>query len=470
MSSLVHILDQAGYLPAPQGKVIEEICRHSGVPFVGSILELGIVDEDDLYILFKKNSTYAAWDHLAEFDRAAQKLAFDSMQTFLPVMEEFEVYPLALDNGVLIMACTDPSDREMIQQLEFFMNCRIKPILAKKSQIHAALRTVKSDFFPRQNKFPLEKLLPHVANVRQLKHLVHDGYDVPTLDEKIKIVLNRKKAKEDEIQSAAQAANTANNENQENFVSISEVPDLKEVLDEKLVEESTFEAEGHLAELAKEMTDEYEVSEESSVSQEIPEDAPPKVFVATRHHKQPPRIKWSADPVTVAVQKARLATYIAPHNTKSVQESTKGFALAGLIQGLVAIKLPNDPSFQALAHWRRADDKSMFYCDEGIQHYVNEDVNKYLVELEYEGCETIDLDAKDPPDCLRRFSVWANSEQSLYVYRQLSDDADERDLVLLAVADRSLIENAGLQNEISELMKALVNTFGAPSKPPETEA
>src|SRR5690606_8551117 len=143
------------------------------------------------------NSTYSSWDESTEFSRQSEKKALDSVQAFLPLMEEFEIYPLSREDGVMVIACTDPSDRALMQKLEFFLNCRVKPVLAKKSQIHAALRAIKSDFLPRPHKIPLDELLPHVSHVRQLRHLSQSGYDVPTLDERVRIAQSIKKAREE---------------------------------------------------------------------------------------------------------------------------------------------------------------------------------------------------------------------------------------------------------------------------------
>ena len=447
MTQLINLLDQEGFLPAQQGQVIEQISHSKGVPFVCSVLELGIVDEDDLFTLFKNHSTYSAWDHFSQFERQAQKQAQDIANEHRALMEEFEVYPLALDKGVLFLACTDPSDRSIIQRLEFFLNYRVKPILAKKSQIQTALKGLQSDYQPRPRKFPITDLIPFISDNRKIKQLHQQGYSVPDLDEKVKIArarLDEKHAKElEQSSSEPQTPTSSFTPSELDFIDPTE--------------------DGHLSELVKEIGVDVPQEIQAQTDEQRITGAQSNATKATRQ-RQAPTISWSPDPKVASVQRARLATSVSAQNNKSVQEAVKGFALAGILQGIVALRTSGATGYLALAHWRRADDKSMFYTDDEIQHYISEEVNSFLDSLVFEGQKTYNLDEVDPPEELRRFSVWANSDQALSIFRQTSKDEYRVEVIILGITDDTLNSNNDLQNEIAELLVALAKSYGVDTK------
>lgn len=135
MSKLGSLLVREGLLTEPDRRMIHrESGTHRG-SFARSILALGVIDEYELAALFAAKTSY----------RIASKNLSDELQDdvlgLIPahILNWLDVLPLKRSNGVLQVAMTDPTDREVIAQLEFFSGMIIKPVIASFSTIHRAL-------------------------------------------------------------------------------------------------------------------------------------------------------------------------------------------------------------------------------------------------------------------------------------------------------------------------------------------
>lgn len=136
MSKLGSLLVREGLLSEADRRMIHrESGTHRG-SFARSILALGVLDEDELAALFAAKTAY----RIAPKNLAGE-IQSDAMGLIPPhVLTWLDVIPVRKANGVLYVAMTDPTDREVIAQLEFFSGMIIKPIIASFSLIGTALK------------------------------------------------------------------------------------------------------------------------------------------------------------------------------------------------------------------------------------------------------------------------------------------------------------------------------------------
>jgi hypothetical protein len=116
MSKLGSLLVREGLLTETDRRMIRrESLGHRG-SFARSVLALGLVDEDELAALFAAKTV---------FKIASKDLGSDVQSDVLqlipgPILQWFDVIALFKKNGVLHVAMVDPTDLEVILQLEFF--------------------------------------------------------------------------------------------------------------------------------------------------------------------------------------------------------------------------------------------------------------------------------------------------------------------------------------------------------------
>lgn len=136
MSKLGTLLVREGLLSESDRRMIHrESGTHRG-SFARSILALGVLDEHELAALFAAKTSYriAPKNLVAEIQEDAMGLIPAHILTWL------DVIPVRKANGVLYVAMTDPTDQQVLSQLEFFSGMIIKPIIASFSLIRAALK------------------------------------------------------------------------------------------------------------------------------------------------------------------------------------------------------------------------------------------------------------------------------------------------------------------------------------------
>ncbi len=136
MSKLGSLLVREGLLTESDRRTIRrESGTHRG-SFARSVIALGILDEHELAALFASKTSYriAPKNLSGEIERETLNLIPAHILTWLDVM------PIRKANGVLFVAMVDPTDGEVISQLEFFSGMTIKPVVAPFSAIHEALK------------------------------------------------------------------------------------------------------------------------------------------------------------------------------------------------------------------------------------------------------------------------------------------------------------------------------------------
>ena len=141
MSRLGEFLMQEGLLgPIDRRKVYQESVRHGG-SFARSVLYMGILDEEELGALMASKTT---------FRRADKDITYEmdpDLGELLPkhVAAWLEVLPLSVKDGVLSLAMVDPTDLSVSNQIRFFTNLRVRPVIATRSEILRGLRKIGAE-------------------------------------------------------------------------------------------------------------------------------------------------------------------------------------------------------------------------------------------------------------------------------------------------------------------------------------
>ncbi|MEZ4741768.1 MAG: hypothetical protein R3B45_04870 [Bdellovibrionota bacterium] len=152
-SGLGQFLIKEGILSKDDCATIVRETGHASASFVKGIIALGLFSEDQLaqYI--------AARTHFPVIPR--ERLIGGTAQTVgildLPLLKKLEVLPYEQSGDSLVVAMADPLDYETIEQLEFFLDFKIKPAITTLTAIHGILKTLAKDFSPEST--PLQNLL-----------------------------------------------------------------------------------------------------------------------------------------------------------------------------------------------------------------------------------------------------------------------------------------------------------------------
>ncbi len=138
MSRLGAFLVQEGILTVADRQVIKRESAAYHGSFARSVLAMGLLDEDELSALLtaKTGCQQVAKDILQELDPV--------VGTMIPihVLTWLEVLPLSVSDGLLRLAMVDTTDQDAINQIKFFTGLRVKPMIAKLSEIHRGLRQI----------------------------------------------------------------------------------------------------------------------------------------------------------------------------------------------------------------------------------------------------------------------------------------------------------------------------------------
>lgn len=142
MSRLGAFLVQEGILTAADRKMIkrESLAFHGS--FARSVLAMRILDEDELSSLLaaKTGCQQVAKDILHDLDPEVAKLVS------LPILTWLEVLPLSVSEGLLRLAMVDTTDQDAINQIKFFTGLRIRPMIARQSEIRRGLRRLGATY------------------------------------------------------------------------------------------------------------------------------------------------------------------------------------------------------------------------------------------------------------------------------------------------------------------------------------
>lgn len=141
MSRLGEFLMQEGLLgPIDRRIVLNESVRHAG-SFARGILHMGILDEEELGELLASKTS---------FRRAAKDITYEmdpDMGEVIPkhIAAWLEVLPLVVKDDVLSLAMIDPTDLNISNQIRFFTNLRVRPVIATRSEILRGLRKIGAE-------------------------------------------------------------------------------------------------------------------------------------------------------------------------------------------------------------------------------------------------------------------------------------------------------------------------------------
>jgi hypothetical protein len=156
-SSLGKLLVGEGLLTETDRMTIRRTCGTAPSAFAKGILALGVMAEDELAALLADKTNYPIGpkDLLSEHDNDVFRVIDPSLAARL------EVFPLSFQKDSLRVAVTDPLDRNIIRQLEFFTDKKIKPVIAPLSEIRRCLKQIVRGYIPQPTD--LENFLIHHA-------------------------------------------------------------------------------------------------------------------------------------------------------------------------------------------------------------------------------------------------------------------------------------------------------------------
>ncbi len=157
-SSLGQLLVQEGLLSEDDRQTIRRTCGSGPWAFAKGVLALGLVDEDELTSILadKTNFKVCAKDLLSEHDSEV----FRHMDPALAA--RLEVFPLRFERETLKVAMADPLDRNILRQVEFFTQLKVRPMIASLGEIRRCLTEVVKGY--KQHPTELEAFLMHHAN------------------------------------------------------------------------------------------------------------------------------------------------------------------------------------------------------------------------------------------------------------------------------------------------------------------
>ncbi|MCX6119343.1 MAG: hypothetical protein NT027_17525 [Proteobacteria bacterium] len=140
MSKLGQLLVREGRLTESDRKMIRRESGSFRGSYARSILALGVMTDQELatFIASKTAFKKIATNLNAEVDQDVVHLIPG------PLLKWLDVLPLKKAHGTLKVAMVDPTDREVITQLEFFSGLKVMPVVAPISLIKKALQ----DFLP----------------------------------------------------------------------------------------------------------------------------------------------------------------------------------------------------------------------------------------------------------------------------------------------------------------------------------
>lgn len=138
MSRLGAFLVQEGILTAADRQIIKRESAAYHGSFARSVLAMGLLDEDELSALMatKTGCQQVAKDIMHELDPSVGNMVPLHVLTWL------EVLPLSVSDGLLRLAMVDPTDQDAMNQIKFFTGLRVKPMIARLSEIHRGLASL----------------------------------------------------------------------------------------------------------------------------------------------------------------------------------------------------------------------------------------------------------------------------------------------------------------------------------------
>lgn len=155
-SSLGSLLIDDHILSENEVQTLSEACGAFPSAFAKALLAVRTFDEVRLHNYLLTRTTY---DDSGPFDAATiHPNAMNCLE--LPLLAYLEVVPLSLEGDVLRVAMLDPLDLLVTSQIRFFGRKKVKPLIARSSDIQKTLSQLISHFEPRES--PLKAIFKHM--------------------------------------------------------------------------------------------------------------------------------------------------------------------------------------------------------------------------------------------------------------------------------------------------------------------
>ncbi|MEZ4483638.1 MAG: hypothetical protein R2864_03275 [Syntrophotaleaceae bacterium] len=135
-TALLDMLVEAGLINAEHFEEALRNCMLSGGQVSTSLLEIGLVKEDQLARFLSRRLDIPFFDPLPLTTIPAEVLALISAEQAI----KHRVLPLSRDRQGLALAMADPSDTEVVDDLAHRVGCSIKPLVAPEIRLLQALK------------------------------------------------------------------------------------------------------------------------------------------------------------------------------------------------------------------------------------------------------------------------------------------------------------------------------------------
>lgn len=152
-SGLARYLIKEGLLSESDCHLIARDNGNTGAAFAKVVVSLGVLTEEKLaqFLVQKTKLPMIPHNQFCTVKPGAESALA------LPLMKTLEVIPVELHNNQLTVAMADPLDQDTLQQLRFFTDFRIKPVIATFTTLYKSLENLVQGFSPE--KTTLQKLL-----------------------------------------------------------------------------------------------------------------------------------------------------------------------------------------------------------------------------------------------------------------------------------------------------------------------
>lgn len=137
--SIGKLLTSGGFISEQDWQTVQKVCGAKPGEIIKGIISLGVIDEEALKKLLasKAGATTVDGPLISQFDQ-------DVLEHIDPmVMQKLEIVPLKIrDDEKLCIAVSDPTDKGLLRQIEFFTGRNVVPVVASTTQINSCLETL----------------------------------------------------------------------------------------------------------------------------------------------------------------------------------------------------------------------------------------------------------------------------------------------------------------------------------------
>ncbi|MEO2169818.1 MAG: hypothetical protein ABGY42_17190, partial [bacterium] len=136
LKSLEDVLVERGRVSADDLRKVRRLQEERGERIEKLLLDLGFISEEDLLPVF---SEHLGVPLVGRSELPDEPIEVPNLN--IQFLRNAKILPVAVADGVIRMAMTDPADRDILQGLEVATGCRVAPLLAKEKDIIEALES-----------------------------------------------------------------------------------------------------------------------------------------------------------------------------------------------------------------------------------------------------------------------------------------------------------------------------------------